>query len=275
VVRLVSLPEVCLRVGEMLEDPRTTATDLGRVIGRDTGLTARLLKIVNSAFYGFPSRIETVSRAITIVGTLELLDLILAASVVKAFSGIPTELVDMDSFWEHSLYTGVTARALAGRCRAPETERFFVAGLLHDIGALVLYQQRPRPAAEALRRARQEYEVLHEVEREIMGYDHGEVGAALLASWRLPDSLIEAVRYHHFPLEAEQHRLETAIVHLADVIACAVHDPAAESGRVPPLEPRAWDLVGLSTDIMESLVAEADAQFAEARAVILPSATAA
>ena len=272
---LASLPEVVMRAIDLVNAPDTSASQIGEVIGEDPALTARLLKIVNSAFYGFPSRIETVSRAITVIGTLELLDLILAASVVKAFSGIPTELVDMDSFWEHSLYTGVTARVLAGRCRAPDTERFFVAGLLHDIGALVLYQQRPRPAAEALRRARQEYEVLHEVERELMGYDHGEVGAALLASWRLPDSLVEAVRYHHFPLEAEEHRLEAAIVHLADVIACAVHDPAAESGRVPPLEPRAWELVGLSADIMESLVAEADAQFAEARAVILPAATAA
>ena len=139
-----------MRAIDLINDPDASAAEIGDVISEDPALTARLLKIVNSAFYGFPSRIETVSRAITIVGTLELLDLILAASVVKAFSGIPSELVDMDQFWEHSLYTGVTARVLAGRHRAPDTERYFVAGLLHDIGALVLYRQLPRQSRAAL-----------------------------------------------------------------------------------------------------------------------------
>lgn len=274
-LELASLPEVVMRTIDLINDPKTSAAEIGQVLGEDPALTARLLKIVNSPFYGFPSRIDTVSRAITVIGTLELLDLILATSVIKAFRGIPTDLVDMDSFWEHSLYTGVVARILAGRMRAPNTERYFIAGLLHDIGALALYKQIPDTCAVALRRAREEIAPLHVIEQELLGFDHGEIGGELMRVWHLPETLVEAIRFHHTPQQAEQHPLEAALVHLADVIACAVHDPATEYGRVPPMEPSAWELTGLHVGIMESVIAEADVQFADARAVILPKANAA
>ncbi|MBI5040945.1 MAG: HDOD domain-containing protein [Gammaproteobacteria bacterium] len=274
-LELASLPEVVMRTIDLVNDPKTSAAEIGQVLGEDPALTARLLKIVNSPFYGFPSRIDTVSRAITVIGTLELLDLILATSVIKAFRGIPNDLVDMDSFWEHSLYTGVVARILAGRMRAPNTERYFIAGLLHDIGALALYKQIPDISAIALRRAREEIAPLHVIEQELLGFDHGEVGGELMRAWHLPETLVEAIRFHHIPQQAEQYPLEAALVHLADVIACAVHDPTTENGRVPPMESSAWDLTGLQVEIMEGVIAEADAQFTDARAVILPKATAA
>jgi putative nucleotidyltransferase with HDIG domain len=274
-LELASLPEVVMRTIDLINNPQTSAAEIGLVLAEDPALTARLLKIVNSPFYGFPSRIDTVSRAITVIGTLELLDLILATSVIKAFRGIPTDLVDMDSFWEHSLYTGVVARILAGRMRAPNTERYFIAGLLHDIGALALYKQAPDIAAIALRRARAEVTPLHEIEQELLGFDHGEVGGELMRSWRLPETLVEATRFHHTPQLAADHRLDTALIHLADVIACAVHNPATENGRVPPMDAAAWDLTGLQVTIMDDVITEADAQFADARAVILPQASAA
>jgi len=274
-LELASLPEVVMRTVDLINDPATSAAEIGQVLSEDPALTARLLKIVNSPFYGFPSRIDTVSRAITVIGTLELLDLILATSVVKAFRGIPTDLVDMDSFWEHSLYTGLVARILAGHLRAPNTERYFIAGLLHDIGSLAMYRQIPDSAAAILRRARNEIAPLHSIEQETLGFDHGEVGAELMQAWHLPPSLVEAIRFHHAPQQAEQHQLETALVHLADVITSAVHDSASETGRVPPMEPAAWELTGLQADIIERVIDEADTQFEDARAVILPKASAA
>lgn len=274
-LELASLPEVVMRTIDLINDPDTSAAEIGQVIGEDPGLTARLLKIVNSPFYGFPSRIDTVSRAITVIGTLELLDLILATSVVKTFRGIPTELVDMDSFWHHSLYTGVIARILAGRMRAPNTERYFIAGLLHDIGSLAMYKLLPEECATTLRRARIELTPLHFIEQEVLGFDHAEVGGELMRAWHLPEGLVEAIRFHHQPLQAQTNPLETALVHLADVIACAIHDSASETGRVPPMESGVWELTGLSINIMEDVINEADRQFEDARAVILPKANAA
>jgi putative nucleotidyltransferase with HDIG domain len=273
-LELASLPAVVLRALELLNAPDSSAADIGQVISEDPALSVRLLRIVNSSFYGFPSRIETISRAITIVGTLEITDLVLGSSAVEAFAGLPNDLIDMQQFWEHSLYAGVVARVLARHHRAPNTERFFVSGLLHDIGSLVLYHQRPAESRRALELARAG-RPLHEVEREILGFDHSDVGAELMQAWNLPEAFIEAARHHHRPSEAQQFPLETAMVHLADVIAAGAHLTGSGTNQVPPLEPRAWELTGLALDITESVIEEADRQYADALAVILPPASAA
>ena len=274
-VEIASLPAVVTQAMELLNNPNTSASDVGQIISQDPALSVRLLKIVNSAFYGFPSRIETISRAITIVGTLELTDLILGASAIHAFEKIPNQLVDMEKFWEHSLYAGIVARILARYLRAPNTERCFVMGLLHDVGTLILYRQQPDKSRQALELSIEQSIPLHVSEREILSFDHGDVGAELMLAWKLPASFIEVTRHHHQPSAAERYRLETALIHLADIICCTARGTAGCSKQVTPLEPGAWELTGLSVDVVEPVVAEADAQFEEARAAILPSIKAA
>lgn len=274
-LELASLPAVVMRAMELLNDPDSSASDIGQVISEDPALSAKLLKIVNSAFYSFPSRIDTISRAITIVGTLEITDLILGSSAVDAFAGLPNELIDMTHFWEHSLYTGVVGRVLARHHRAPNTERFFVSGLLHDVGSLVLYNQLPGESLRALQLARDEARPLHLAEQEILGFDHSAVGAELMQAWNLPEAFVEAARYHHSPMDAGDFPLETAMVHLADVIAAGAYITGSGTEHVPPMEPAAWDLTGLSVDITEEVIAEADRQFSDARGLILPRSDAA
>ncbi len=269
-IELASLPSVVMTAMEMLDNPKTSASDIGEIISQDPGLTIKLLKIVNSAFYGFPSRIDTISRAITIVGTLELTDLILGSSAIQVFSRIPNRLVNMRQFWEHSLYTAVVARILARYLRAPNTERCFVMGLLHDVGSLIMYRQRPDESRQALEMAANNDIPVHIAECEIFGFDHGEVGAELMRSWNLPDSFITAARFHHQPSAADSHRLETATIHLADVIAGMVHTTTSTTTQTPPLEAGAWELTGLSVDIVETVSTEADTQFGEACAALLP-----
>lgn len=268
-VELASLPSVVMRAMEMLNSADTSASDIGEIIAEDPALTARLLKIVNSAFYGFPSRIDTVSRAITIIGTLELTDLIVGSSAIETFSRLPNQLVNMQDFWEHSLYAGIVARLLSRYLRAPNTERCFIMGLLHDIGSLVLYRQEPDLARQALEKANRESLPLHLAEREMFGFDHGEVGAELMRSWNLPESFVETALHHHQPTTAERYRMETAVVHLADVISGMAHSTGSGTQQTSVLEPGAWELTGLSVDIMEPVVAEADAQFEEACAALL------
>jgi len=266
---LPSLPEVVMRAIELVNDPEASAIDIGRVLSEDSALTARLLKIVNSPFYGFPSRIDTVSRAITVIGTLDLLDLILATSVVKMFSGVPNDLVSMDSFWKHSLYGGVVARLLAARSKQPNVEHFFVAGLLHDLGSLVIYRKMPELAREALLRARYNGMVLQQAEQELLGFDHAMVGAELMRMWKLPASLVEAVEFHHNPSQSPNYPLIASIVHVADVIASAIRSGAGASEAAPPLDPVAWDKIGLPTLAIEALLLEADQQFGDAQTMIL------
>lgn len=273
-VELASLPAVVMQAMELLNDPNTSASDIGNVINEDPALTLRLLKIVNSAFYGFPSRIETVSRAITIIGTLELADLIVGSTVVNTFAHLPNKLVNMEQFWRHSLYSGIVARLLAGRLRAPHTERCFVLGLLHDIGCLVLYRQWPEKSCQALELCATGKLPLYLAEQQVFGFDHGAIGAELMQQWKLPESFVEVAQHHHQPSQAKRFRLETATVHLADAIA-----DMTQSDNSPryatPLQADAWQITGLSPDIVEPLRQEADGLFEDAQAVILPSSQAA
>ena len=268
-VEVASLPLVVMKAMDLLNNPNTSASEIGQIISQDPALSVRLLKIVNSPFYGFPSRIDTISRAITIIGTLDLTDLILGSSAIHAFEKIPNQLVNMETFWKHSLYTGVVARILARYLHAPNTERCFVMGLLHDIGALVLYRQQPDQSRQALELSIEQSMPLQVAEREIFSFDHGEVGAAMMHAWKLPDSFIEVARHHHQPSAAERNGLETAIIHLADVITGMAHGTVNSNKQLTQLEPGAWELTGLSVDIMEPVVAEADAQFEAARAAML------
>lgn len=216
-VRLLSPPEVLLRLNALLEDPECPASAIGQLIGRDPVLTARLLRLANSSFYGFPSRIDTVSRAITVIGMQALRNLVLVTSAVDSLSGLPVP--DMKDYWRHSLRAAIVARTLAIRCRAAEPEALFAAGLLHDIGIQIIAAKLPEIARELDFRARDTGRSIAEVEREVLGFDHAEVGAELLSTWRLPPTLSEPVAWHHRPLEAGEMQLAALIVHAADMFA--------------------------------------------------------
>ncbi len=265
---LVSLPDVCIRLTELLRSPDASARTIGEVVARDPNLTARLLKLVNSAFYGFVRRIDTVTRAITVIGDRELYNLVLAVSAVKSFSGVPSVLVNMDSFWRHSIYCGLIARSLGKRCRVLHPERLFVTGLLHDIGSLILYKQVPGLAKDLLMVAQGDERVLCEAEEQALGFGHAELGALLMERWMLPDALAGAVRHHHNPGAAREHMLEASLVHMAEVFANrsqmgALFENASSEAEISP---RAWEATSLSSQDLdqEEIIGEAGLQFAEA-----------
>ncbi|MDX1253210.1 MAG: HDOD domain-containing protein [Gammaproteobacteria bacterium] len=267
---LASLPEVCLRVNEMAENPRYSATDIGKVISQDTALTARLLKIANSPFYSHVSRVDTVSRAVTLIGARELRDLILAMYAMKTFPGISNTLVDMESFWRHNICCGVVGKILAPYCHVLHAERLFIAGLLHDIGHLVMYQKIPELMRVVLRRAREGGVPIEDVEREVLNFDHAQVGAELLRLWRLPESLQEIIEFHHEPARSERFALEASIVHIAGVIANRIDSAATHSENVDTIDPMAWEITGLTEEIVETILPEARVRFVEAQLLLLP-----
>ncbi len=228
-VRLVSLPEVCVQVQALADSPYTTPEDIGEIIGKDTALTSRLLKLVNSAYFGLPRKIDTVSRAINMIGMRELRNLTLAAAAAEIFAPIPGKLLDMAAFWQHSVYCGLVARNLAQRCSVLHSERLFTAGLLHDVGRLLMVMKLPDETAEVESRRLQSKKDVTEIEQELYGFDHAEVGQALLTHWNMPSNLCTSILYHHNPREAHDAYLESALIHLADQIThCAQEskDPA-------------------------------------------------
>lgn len=262
---LMSLPDVCIRVNEMVDDPNSSAVDIGKVITRDPGMTARLLRIANSPFYGFVQEITTVSRAIAVIGTTQLRDLVLATSAIDTFDNIPNHLVNMKDFWTHSIYTGLCAKALAEQLDKKKSESFFVAGLLHDIGQLVLFNKMPEQSKDILIQVMEGPEGVefHHEEKKIFGFDHAEVGAELLNHWKLPEMLCESVRYHHEPLKAEKYAKETAVVHIANSLGCLAELHSENAWEAPQIEPKAWEVTGLNPDITKQITEKAEEEFNE------------
>ena len=268
-VKLVSLPHVCIRVNLMVDDPDNTAADIGNVIQQDASLTARLLKIANSPLYGFRSRVDTISRAVTVIGQRELRDLVFAVSAVRTFAQIPVDLANMASFWRHSIFTGIVAKLLAQECGVLHTERLFVAGLLHDLGKLLIFHKMPEQAQKALRRSIALEEPLHLAERTTIGFDHGAVGGALATLWELPPALLGAIRFHHEP-EAAPDCLEAALVHLANSIAHIAEAPEQRDRLLAQSSQHAWQMASLTPEVIDPIIAQAHPLLFEGLALIMP-----
>ena len=267
-VELASLPSIFYQINEAVENPETSFAQLGEIISTDSALAARLLRLVNSSYFGFSSEIETITHAVTIVGMAQLRDLALATSIVSSFSGFPRELVNMESFWQHSIASGLAARVVSVYRNESNPERFYLTGLLHDVGRLLLFISVPEEMNRVFERYR-EGGLLHEAEREVLGLDHSEVGGALMKKWNLPDSLVEAVRFHHRPAEADNYPVEAAIAHLGDILAHALEMGGSGEKHIPPLDNKAWERIGLPSSLLSSILAQVDRQGAEVVKIFL------
>lgn len=259
-ITVASPPLIYDRLVRVINDPRSGSADIGTVISDDQGLTVRLLKIVNSALFSFPRRIDTVAQAVTVVGTSQIRELAFATSVMTMFGDVPRELADMDSFWHHSLACGVTARVMAGHRREDNVERFFVAGLLHDIGRLIIFMKAGKEAREAMEVANDEGISLHAAERRVLGCDHAQVGDALMERWNISGAFREAVAYHHAPRMATRFPVETAAVHVADIAAHAMAWGGSGEARVPPFDASAWETLGVEVGLVPLILDEAERQ---------------
>jgi HD-like signal output (HDOD) protein len=266
---LPSLPPVLLRVADLLQKPATSAAQLAGVILEDQALTARLLRLVNSPFYGFPRQIATVTETLTILGFRPVQHLLLTATVVDLLQAEETPEFSPIGLWQHAVGTAVAARLLARTAGYEAQEAVFVAGLLHDVGKLVQLQCLRAEFLEALTLARDGDLPLHEAETRIWGFDHTQVGQALLAAWRLPSELCEAVGCHHRPGLARQAQWESAIIHVADILAHALGLGASGEDVVPPPEEAAWEWVGVPLASLEPLLQELELQHRELLGVLL------
>ena len=257
---LGSYAGVIAEIESVLDNPNSTLANLGEVIEKDPDLTARLLKLGNSSFFGFTSRLETVSEAISLIGIQQVQDLILASSVVEIFDGISADIVSMESFWKHCLACGIGARCLAIARQMPKAEKFFVAGLLHDLGRLVLFSRASKKAMEVFSLYHSRRILLRDAEIAVLEFDHAQIGENLMRSWQYPANLVHAVAYHHHPMSAGVYQLESSLVHLADYLAHAMQMGNSGERYVPPLNMKAWERLGLSSNILESVMKTMDEQ---------------
>jgi putative nucleotidyltransferase with HDIG domain len=256
---LGSYGPVLQEIEAALQSPQCNLNSIGDAIQKDPDLTARLLRLANSPFFGFANRLSTVAEAVSLLGIQQIQDMIVASSVLEQFKGVPDNLVNKDSFWRHSLAVGITARLLAMERRLPKPDKFFVAGLLHDVGRLVLMLQAPESAQAVFELYQREKILLRDAEKKILGFDHQQIAAELLQSWSYPAALVQAVAFHHTP-DSSVAKMEASVVHIADHLVNAMGIGSSGEQFVSSLDDKAWATLGLSSEILARLIEAVDEQ---------------
>src|SRR5215213_6597254 len=222
VTTIATLPEVTSQIIQTVEDPKSTASQLHKIVSHDPALVTRILKVVNSAFYGLPGQIGSIERAIVLLGLNAVKNLAVAASLGQMFRGGQLcEGFAPKDLWTHCIAVGVAARDLARQMKLPVADEAFLAGMIHDMGILIAMQVHPEQVRQVCETAKKGERSFVDLEREVMGMDHQQLGMAMAEQWKFPRSCQLVAGYHHRPTAlADQNRLLVTLVYAADTICC-------------------------------------------------------
>ncbi|NCG20883.1 MAG: HDOD domain-containing protein [Rhodobacterales bacterium] len=267
--KIASLPSAYTQLSKLLEQPTSSVSQVAKAVGTDPALTIQLLRLANSAVYGGRS-IHTINQAISRLGFARMRELALASTVVRMFRFMPEHLLNMELFWRHSVATGLCAQILGKHHLGLSTESLFVAGLLHDIGSLLICTQEPKIARNLLIQTQNSGELLHHAERRILGTDHADIGAELLARWKVPKGHQIGVGFHHRPMEAPTQVKIACVVHLADIIVSGLSFGSNGEQLVPNLDERAIKMLGVTPSMLLKVIDELNAGYEEVTAALVP-----
>jgi len=249
---LPTIPSVLKRISGMIEKPGISLQEISTFISNDPALTTKILKMINSAVYGFPGRISSVSHATVLLGLNVIKGLLIGVSVFEIMQK------SMVGLWEHSLGCAVTARIMAKKKGVPEPEEVYVAGLLHDIGKVIFILEFPRDYENAMHAADAEGLTIFEIEKRLFHAHHATIGSWLAEKWSFPGNLVEIIKYHHAPLRSRRAPLEASIVHLSDILVRAQATGFAGDHFIPAVDPAAFEFLSLNESDLMEIIKEAE-----------------
>lgn len=247
---LPTLPGVVQKISQMVESSNTSADDVGRVISNDQVLTAKVLRLINSAFYGFPGRISSVTHGLVLLGFNVVKGLVLSASV---FDMMEEKMVGL---WEHSMGTAITSGIIARKLNQKDPEEVSVAGLLHDIGKVVVNVAMPEDYEKISELVEKEEIPVLEAENKVLGFNHASIANWLCEKWNLPGNLKDPISYHHSPELARTAPRQSAMVHLANILVKGKGFGFSGDKFVPSLNENAWQILNLKEKDIEDIISD-------------------
>ena len=268
--KIGTLPAIFHKMMEIINNPYSSSEQAAEIIASDPALSAKLLRLVNSAFYGLSNRIDSITAAVNVVGHGPLMMLTMGAILASSFSGIPSNIIDMRSFWMHAFSTGVTAQAVAKNAGLKSAENHFIAGLLHDIGRLLFFIEAPACAIYAMTESRQNRVYFHDMEKEFFGVTHEDLAVDLLQLWNCPDSIITPIAEHHATLD-ESTAPELCVLPMANAITIAMGYGTSGEFFIPGVPDVTWASLKITPKSLIKLAKEVDEDINKMLFAIQPS----
>ena len=251
---IASPPGVYFQLKEIIEDPDGEFDDIAKIISGDPPLAARLLKIVNSPFYGLMAKVESIPHALGIIGSEQLSELALATAVVSKFDGFSKEEFDIRAFWTHSLGCGFAGQLIAEHINYENPERMYLAGMLHDIGQLVLLKEETERYTQVISKLKESSNKnLTDAENSVLRFNHAQIGGVLLNEWKLPQSISTAVSHHHEPLKAKRFEKEAAIIHVSEILLYDMGLGGSSELDLPTFHKETLKVLELTPDFINDL----------------------
>jgi len=246
---LPALPASVMQIMQLTEDPSCSVAELTTVLMTDPALAARMLKLANSAYYGFSHTVSSVQQAVTLLGFSTLKNVLLSASVFDVYK-ISSLSIDIPGLWKHSVATASASKLIAKKVRYPQPEKAFTIGLLHDIGKVVIARYMPRSLTEIANMVRAENCALFDAEVRVLGMSHAAVGAYVLHRWKLPNDVCDAVAYHHAPSQSSFQFYLSAICYLGNILTHRAKIGRSGDTLERELDPVIRDYFGLTNQVM-------------------------
>jgi HD-like signal output (HDOD) protein len=250
-----TFPHVVRHISALVESNNASASDIGALISKDQVITGKVLRLVNSPVYGFPSRISSITHALVLLGFTVVKGLVLSTAVFDTF-GVKTH-----GLWRHSLGCAIISRCLARETQMADIEEVMIAGLLHDLGKAVVAFLAPQEWDRTLVMADMRRCHIAHAEREVFGVDHARVASWIAREWHLPPALSEPLTYHHRPDLAKKAHAATAVVHVADILARAMGYGHPGDRVMPPFDAAAFETLGVSYEQLERVLCVAETDF--------------
>ncbi|MGM0419211.1 MAG: HDOD domain-containing protein, partial [Thermodesulfobacteriota bacterium] len=254
-LELLTLPDIFQKLMDVINKPNSSASDVAEIIKKDSALSAATLRLVNSPFYGFANQIDSVYNAVVILGTQQISIMSMGLSVVNIFNEISSDFIDMQKLWLHCLGVGICSRIIAGHLGVKELNLIFLAGILHDIGRLVLIKEIPNEINSVIKYAWNKNLFITEAEQAILGFTHSDIGEKICIKWNLPLIISDIAGNHHNPDES-QMPFQCSIVHLGEIIVNGLNRGASGEKLVIPVNEYAWNLLDISENAIPVIIEE-------------------